>query len=504
MMQEKELLEVNFISQDPERKTRRQTYFLAGIFTVIVAIISATGAHASYQAVRSGRSVFTEVSRLPVINDIRHLVFGDDGENSINIPPDDHLNILLLGIGGEGHDGSFLTDTILYGSLDTKNNTVGLVSIPRDLAYPLGNGQFEKINAVHAYEEQAHPGEGAKQTARAFEKLFDVRIDHVVRIDFKGFVAFIDAIGGIDVNVERAFTDWQYPTWDDKWMTILFKKGEQHMDGQTALIYTRSRHGNNGEGSDFARSRRQQLVILSAQHKLFSLGTLTDPKKLAALYSAIATHIQTDLSPWDAVKLATMVPNISRDRIKMNVLSDAPDGQLNDATVNGAFMLFPRKPDWSEIRTVMKNPYVIATKDASTSTKATIKPIESARVEIKNGTTRTGFASQIAAKVEKNDFEVIAFGNAIRRGYETTTIYDLTHGKKPDALARLRDSLNASVSSNIPPWIRLPDQNITTILSQDGLAPERIQFANTDFLVILGETSYPLIDPTYVRQKITQ
>ena len=102
-------------------------------------------------------------------------------------------------------------------------------------------------------------------------------------------MSFIDAIGGVDIQVEQTFTDWQYPTWDDKWMTVSFQKGKQPMDGQTALVFARSRHGNNGEGSDFARSKRQQLVILAAQEKLFSVGTPTDAKKLAALYSAVAT-----------------------------------------------------------------------------------------------------------------------------------------------------------------------------------------------------------------------
>ncbi len=490
-------LNVNFLAQDPERRTRRQTYVLAGIFTLVVAMISAAGAHASYQAVRHGRSLLSEMTHLPVIMDIRHFVFGADGHSTFTAPPDDQLHLLLLGIGGEGHDGAQLTDTILYANIDTKEHTIGLVSIPRDLAYPLGNGQFEKINAVNAYAEQAHPGEGARYTSEAFAKLLDVRIDHVVKIDFKGFVSFIDAIGGVDIQVEQTFTDWQYPTWDDKWMTVSFQKGKQPMDGQTALVFARSRHGNNGEGSDFARSKRQQLVILAAQEKLFSVGTLTDAKKLAALYSAVATHVQSDLNPWDAVKLAGLIPHFSRDKVQTRVLTDAPDGVLTSATVGGAFMLFPRKPDWSDIRAIAQHPYQPTIPSSTPSTAPGRKHTpQSARLEIKNGTTRTGFAAQIAAKLEKNHFDIVAFGNAVRRGFEETLIVDFTDGKKSEALERLRKALQAKVTLIVPPWITPATATLTRTLSQDGLPTERMQFANTDFLVILGETSYPLIEPS--------
>lgn len=497
-----EPLRVNFIEPNPERATRRQTYFLAGIFTIVVALVSAIGARASYVAVQQGHSVLDEVSHLSNLTSLRQLVFGGGSSDPLAQTPDNHLNFLILGIGGDGHDGPQLTDTILYASLDTQNHTVGLVSIPRDLAYPLGSGQFEKINAVNAYAEQDHPGEGAKYTADAFSKFLDVRIDHVVKIDFQGFVAFVDAIGGVDIDVERTFTDWQYPTWDDKWQTISFKKGIQHMDGQTALIYTRSRHGNNGEGSDFARSRRQQLVILAVQKKLLSVGTLTNPGKLAALYSAIATHIQTDLTPWDAVKLATIVPSISREQVKMNVLSDAPDGQLEDANVGGAFMLFPKKPDWSEVRAIAQNPFPSTTTTTSaTSTVSTPPTIETARIELRNGTTRTGFASQIASKLEQNKFEVVSFGNAIRRGYEQTVIFDLTNGKKPQALNRLRNMLSATVSLTTPSWLASATSTSAGTVASDGLAMEHIAYASTDFLVILGEASYPLVSNTGVTEQ---
>jgi hypothetical protein len=256
------------------------------------------------------------------------------------------------------------------------------------------------------------------------------------------------------------------------------------MSGQTALIFVRSRHGSNGEGSDFARSRRQQLVLLAVRDKLLSLGTLADPTKLAALYTAVTSHVQTDLTPWDILKLAPLASNFSRDHVAIHVLSDAPDGELVAANVNGAYMLFPKKPDWSELRELAKNPFV--TKD---DRLAQDKPAESVKLEIQNGTLRTSFASQIAAKLEKTGYEINAFGNALHRGYERSVIFDLTDGKKAAELARLRRALNATVSVTA----QARSSSSTAAIYGPGLLPERLLSQKPDFLVILGEASYPLV-----------
>jgi LCP family protein required for cell wall assembly len=484
-------LSTNFIAPT-ERTVSRQTILLAAAFSVVVALLSAAGATASYRASAHGTSILQEIQRLPLIS---HLERAAGIQNETPATPEvathDRMNVLLLGVGGEGHEGSQLTDTIILASIDLKEKRVGLLSIPRDLAYPLGGGRFEKINAVNAYFEQDHPGEGAARTAQAFSTLLEQPIDHVIKIDFTGFGNFVDALDGIDVVVERTFTDYQYPTADKKWMTVTFKKGPQHMDGKTALIYARSRHGNNGEGSDFARSRRQQIVIMAVRQKLLSLGTLTDHRALANLYTAITNHIQTDFTPWNALALAPLLKDFSSDRINLQVLTDEPGKELVAANVNGAFMLFPKNPDWSEIRALAAEPFKTiaeASSTASTSTAVTNKPAAPEarpRIEVRNGTTRTGFAAQMAAKLEKSGYEVKAFGNAIRRGYEETVIFDLTQGKKPQELAKLKKSLQATVSLNQPDTVR----------PTDGLAAEKpINASEVDFFVILGEASYPLLN----------
>jgi LCP family protein required for cell wall assembly len=478
-------LQTNFLVGQDEQRSRKQTIVMAVVFACIVGCLATLGAYASYRIASTqteGRSSAWQLLQgLPGMNQI----IGPDPKANPNneTATKERLNILLLGVGGEGHEGAQLTDTIILASINLKEKKVAMLSIPRDLAYPLGGGRFEKINSVQAYFERDYPGEGATRTAQAFATLLEMPIDHVVRIDFNGFADFVDALGGIDVTVERGFTDPQYPTNDKGWMVVSFRKGLQHFNGENALRYARSRHGNNGEGSDFARSRRQQLVILAIREKLLRLDTLGDPRKLAALYSAVTNHLQSDLSPWEAMKLAPLFKDFSTSNLTMKVLDDQPGHELVSANVNGAFMLFPRKPDWSEIREIAQNPFT------STSTSSVPNPdpiVLKSKIEVRNGTLRTGFAAQIAAMLERNGFEVKGFGNAIRRGYEETVIYDLSQGRKQDELRKLQRLLNASVSLSPP----------TRENTKDGLAPEKASSNDVDFLVVLGEASYPLLQTT--------
>lgn len=477
-------LRVDFLDTNQDRAARRTTASIAVVFTLLVAVLSALGAGASYRSVARGTDVLFEIGNLPVISDIRRLVLGGDvNAKDPTATEDGRLNIMLFGVGGAGHDGSQLTDTIMFASIDTKSDRVGIVSIPRDMAYPLDNGRFEKINAVNAYAEQDHPGEGAVRAAKDISKLLAVRVDHAIKIDFRGFEKFIDALGGVDVDVERSFTDTEYPTTDDLWQTVSFTKGSQHMNGARALIFVRSRHGSNGEGSDFARSRRQQLVMNAVRERLLSRGVLANPSKIAELWGVVSSNVQTDLSVWDIAKLAPLASRITRENVVMTVLAQ---DELAPANVEGSYMLFPRIPDWSEIRDVAANPFM-----TSEERRAKNKPATEVHLEVRNGTTRTGYAGLVADFLKKQGYAISGTGNATRRGYETSVIFDLTNGKKPTELARLKNMLNANVSASLPAW--LSGSTTTRTVYAEGMTAEPISATNTDFLIILGDSSLALV-----------
>jgi LCP family protein required for cell wall assembly len=481
------MLSVNFLGSDPDASARRKTWILAGVFTLVVALISVAAATASYRSSENGSNVFDEFSRLPGLVEVRSLVLGPPPADAAHPAQRDTINILILGIGGAGHDGSLLTDTMILATVDTKQKKVAMLSIPRDMAWKMDDGNYEKINALHAYAEQDHPGEGAKLTGELLSKFFDIPIDHVIRIDFRGFASLVDAVGGVDVNVEHSFTDDQYPTTDDLWQTVSFKKGEQHMTGATALIYVRSRHGNNGEGSDFARSKRQQIVLLALRDRLLSLNTLSDPGKLARLYSALASHIQTDLTPWDALSFAPLVSEFDATHVTTHVLTDAPDGELVATNLNGNFLLFPKGGNWDVIKGLAQHPF-----GGDQAVTQSIPAL--AKVEVKNGTFKTGFAAQVSTALNGAGYDTYNDGNANRRQYARSLIFDLTGGKKPEDLNKLRLELDADISLSPPSTVTSTNGKAMRVVYGDAMSKESIVATDTDFLVILGESAYPFVD----------
>ena len=471
-------LKVDLLGGDVERRARRTTAIIAVVFAVAVGLLAAIGAGASYRAVQYGTSVLEEVGNLPIISEIRRLAWGDSAMTPTT--PDNRMTFLVLGVGGAGHDGPELTDTMLLATVDMKDKRVGLLSIPRDLAYPLGGGKFVKINSLNAYAEQTHPGNGSRETANAVQDLLGIRIDHVVKIDFKAFQELIDAVGGVDITVERSFVDREYPTDDDKYQTVTFDQGLQHMDGETALKFARSRHGSNGEGSDFARAHRQQMILLALKEKLLAKGTLANPSMLMKLYQAIASNIQTDLTAWDAMKLAPLMNHFSSEKVTTHVLTNDRGGELVSETVNGSYLLFPRDHDWSTIRSIAADPF--QTTEERTATESQKKTPVS--IEVRNGTVIPGFASRLADLLKTRGYTVDTIGNATGRGYEKTVIYDLSKGTKNDDLVKLKTLLNANVAPALPNWLS------TSSTGSTESAP--IDPDHTDFLIILGTSSSAL------------
>jgi len=219
-------------------------------------------------------------------------------------------NILLLGIGDQGHDGPNLTDTMILLSIQAKFDKpdtlklppIVMISIPRDI-YSQSLG--EKINAAYATG-------GLVLAKGIISEITGLPIHYAVRGNFSVFEKAIDLLGGIDVNVEHAFDDYQYPidghendncgyseaevavrsasviagdettlltAFPCRYEHLHFDAGWQHMNGVTALKFVRSRHAAGDEGSDFARSKRQQLVLAAVKSKVFSAETLLNPTK---------------------------------------------------------------------------------------------------------------------------------------------------------------------------------------------------------------------------------
>ncbi len=245
-------------------------------------------------------------------------------------------NILIAGIGGKWHEWGELTDSIMIASLNKKEGKIHLLSIPRDLYVAYGTGQGAgKINALYSLG-RSH-GEGINRLATKISEITGQPIDHYVVIDFSGFKQIIDILGGVEVNVEQDIIDPEYPTENWGYMTLVIRKGLQTFDGDMALKFARSRHST----SDFSRSERQKLLIKAMKEKAVSTGYLTNPSKLSELYSAVVSHLDTDLSLATIGELAFSLRNIESSNIFVSSLSQ--DCSSIKKCIPGAFLYTPSR-----------------------------------------------------------------------------------------------------------------------------------------------------------------
>jgi LCP family protein required for cell wall assembly len=304
-----------------------------------------------------------------------------------------HINILVLGYGGAGHEGGFLTDVMMVAHLDLTKKVISLITIPRDLwiAVPeIGANNARKINSyflLKTNKPQNYPREnvardealgGAQASAAAVKLITSLPIDYYVGIDFNSFKAAIDSIKGVDVDVPEAFVDEFYPVrgrelelcdktpeevtrlsqtlsgfelekqFPCRYEKLDFKKGMAHMDGETALKFVRSRHSS----SDFARSMRQQALLVGVRNKLLSLKVLD---KIPDFYKQVIKMINTNLDVKAIEAIAPGIKDIGEYRVQKINLS-TQNVLENSKAASGAYILVPKNGinNWPEVQSFIK------------------------------------------------------------------------------------------------------------------------------------------------------
>ncbi len=272
---------------------------------------------------------------------------------------DGRTNVLILGSDkrSTGAVDSILTDTILVASIGKIDKNIVLISIPRDLWVESVSGYPSKINAVYA-------NAGSENLKNTVSDVLGIPVHYYIVVDFELFEGVIDVLDGVEVTVDRAFTDYYYPVEGkenaplaERYETVHFEEGLQVLDGATALKFVRSRKGDNGEGTDFARSKRQQKVIMAIKEKAMSLETFINPKKLSELYDLYKTHIDTDIDFATIQQFYLLSQQINFEGLRTVVLDDrssANEGGLlyepvDKSLYGGAYVLIPLAGDYSQI-----------------------------------------------------------------------------------------------------------------------------------------------------------
>jgi LCP family protein required for cell wall assembly len=361
---------------------------------------------------------------------------------SIRIPAQ-YLNIALLGSDRRPGSGNWRTDSIIVASVDVENEIVRLLSIPRDLwVYIPGHG-YNRINTADLWGELAKKGSGPDWVKQTIHYNLGIPIHHYIRVDFQGFIEIIDAVGGIDVDVACPLPD------------INLSAGLQHMGGEEALRFARSRYSTN----DFDRGRRQRKILMALWDQALSMDLIP---RLPQLWWTLANSFQTDLSLEQVIDLAYVAAGLQPQRIRSQ--SIGPAQVQNWVTPQGAAVLLPR-PD--QIRSELES--FFAPLDASQADSAT-----AVRVRILNGWQRLDAAKLAASSLHWSGFQVHAGGPADHQTYAQTQI--IYFGGDADGAERIARELGVPLTAI---------QNLSGI----GLQPDA---ANpVDIQVILGRDYDP-------------
>ncbi len=218
------------------------------------------------------------------------------------------INILLLGSDRRGNAPNWRTDVMMIVAVDLAQQRVGVISIPRDVFVEgIPNHDPNRINVVDYLGEQDEPdGGGPKLLSQLISEHMGIRIDYYLRFGFQSFSDVIDAIGGIEVDVDCRYAD--------SMARLYLEPGRHLMNGELALKYVRSRYTT----SDLDRARRQQQVIWAVRQTIVEKNLLP---RIPALYTAIADSVQTDIDLLTAVRLIRFAMALEAEHVHSVVLA---------------------------------------------------------------------------------------------------------------------------------------------------------------------------------------
>jgi len=467
--------------EEPPKKSRRGLFFIAFLIFLFLGAMVTRAIILETQNTSGGNNLGLLEAKKPtgILSKLRQFIFNKGTE--VEGIKEDRINVLILGQGGPGHDGPYLTDTIIVASIKPSTKQIAMMSVPRDLLVNIPGYGYRKINNANAFGENKNSGKGPELTKTVIQDTFGIPIHYYVRVDFKAFEELIDKVGDLTINVDQSFTDPEYPIpgredafpISSRYEILRFNKGVQTMDGQTALKYARSRHGNNGEGSDYARSKRQQKVLLALKEKLLSFQTLVNPATINDILSTVETHIATDLTLSEMITFASLGTELNTSAIINLTLDDSPTGHLRSGyDAAGAFILTPQTGNFNTINLALQNiftPGATSTvKTIETNTPVQIEAPKTATIlEVHNGTWAPGLAAQVKSRLEQKQFIVATVGNSVTRPQKESAIYIVSERADRSVVDALKKELGFPVKTQVP-----TGEN----------------YANTtDILVIIGE-----------------
>ena len=239
-------------------------------------------------------------------------------------------------------------------SMEKNTGKIALISVPRDLYLQMpGEAIYEKINTVYAIGNKKYDS-GLDYAKKTLAYLTGIYIDYAIEVNFDAFKDIVEILGGIKVNLEKAFIEsnqWGCDAMGKNCMVFKIDAGEQNLNGESALLYVRSRFSS----SDFDRIRRQQQVMIALKDKILSLGILADPLKVSGIIDVLSKNIVTDVSPWQIPELIILAGKAKTDNITRKVFENSSEGMLYESKINGMYVLLPTDATFNNIREACQN-----------------------------------------------------------------------------------------------------------------------------------------------------
>lgn len=432
------------LQQDgPKSQTKRRVTIVVGVILVIIAVVFGWMGYSASRALNNITEGGLSLKKLFASSILKN----DNGRT----------NILFLGNGGSNHPGGQLTDTNILFSYDRSSGQAAMISFPRDLYTKIAkSNESNKLNYAYAYGEmnKSSTGGGGEVAKGTLSEISGVPVQYYVIVDFVGFKELVDALGGVTVNVEKAIDDPQYPQdyfgkdgsyrKTDAYNPFRLSAGVQKLDGLTALKYARSRSTT----SDFDRASRQQKLLVAIRDKALSLGVLSNPKKVVEIVNILGNHLHTDMNISEIKELVGTAKNLSMENMKKEVVDNGNKGLLVVDTSLGGYYLRPKGGSFKAIQELVRGIFGSnGTSESKQVAGAKTSVRGDGRVEIDNGTGKTGEARRLAPFLRAKDLTVAELKTSAEPRSDTI-LYDYTSGQDPLSVQAIKSVVPSAVVIN--------------------------------------------------------
>lgn len=259
---------------------------------------------------------------------------------AVQLAPPDWHTYLLLGL-DQRDDEPPRSDTVMLVNWDKANNRANVLSLPRDLWVDVPGYGKEKLSSAYALGEGANGPGGAALIKRTLKENLGLEIEGHAAVTLEGFESIVDRLGGVWLDVPFPLADDEYPNKEGGYERLYIEAGLQHMDGERALKYARSRHADG----DFGRVQRQQQVLTALRERVTRFGSAT---KIPGLISELRSQVETDLSTPELLKLAPAALRLHGDGIRG--ASVGYDLLEPTTTGSGVSILIPHGNNWTRLR----------------------------------------------------------------------------------------------------------------------------------------------------------